>query len=65
MTRPTVLIVDDALLFQAGLAAAFDDEGFDVVARASDAMSAVSMARRVVIPGRKWWRAASSPSHSF
>ncbi|MDH3517377.1 MAG: response regulator transcription factor [Acidimicrobiia bacterium] len=45
MTRPTVLIVDDALLFQAGLAAAFDDEGFDVVARASDAMSAVSMAR--------------------
>ncbi len=43
MTR--VLVVDDAPLFQAGMAAAFRDEGFEVVGQAADAMSAVSMAR--------------------
>lgn len=45
MSRPTVLIVDDAPLFQAGLAAAFEAEGFQVVARAGDAMTALAKAK--------------------
>jgi two-component system NarL family response regulator len=45
MTR--VLIVDDAVLFQAGLAAALKESGFEVVGTASDAMAAVSEARRL------------------
>ncbi len=45
MSKTTVLIVDDAPLFQAGLAAAFEAEGFQVVARAGDAMSALAMAK--------------------
>lgn len=39
MTR--ILVVDDALLFQAGLTAALRSAGFDVVGEASDAMTAV------------------------
>jgi two-component system NarL family response regulator len=42
-----VLIVDDAVLFQAGLAAALKDQGFEVVGTASDAMSGVTEARRL------------------
>jgi DNA-binding NarL/FixJ family response regulator len=45
MTR--VLIVDDAVLFQAGLRAALNDEGFEVVATASDALAGVAEARRL------------------
>lgn len=40
----TVLVVDDAVLFQAGLAAALRGAGFDVVGEAQDAMAAVSKA---------------------
>ncbi|CAN5285022.1 response regulator transcription factor [soil metagenome] len=46
MKNPTVLVVDDAPIFQAGLAAALRGEGFDVVAIASDAMTAIAEARR-------------------
>lgn len=46
MKNPTVLVVDDAPIFQAGLAAALKGEGFDVVAIASDAMTAIAEARR-------------------
>lgn len=46
MKNPTVLVVDDAPIFQAGLAAALKGEGFDVVAIASDALTAISEARR-------------------
>jgi two-component system NarL family response regulator len=42
---PTVLIVDDAELFRQALRAAFTQEGFEVVAVAGDAMSAVDLAR--------------------
>ena len=45
MTSPTIVIVDDAPLIQAGLAAALQAEGFSIVGQASDAMTAVSMAR--------------------
>ena len=45
MSAPTVLIVDDAPLFQAGLSAAFKEEGFDVVGQAERALDAVNMAR--------------------
>lgn len=45
MSKPTVVIVDDAQLFQAGLAAAFKQEGFDVVGQSTDALTAVSLAR--------------------
>jgi DNA-binding NarL/FixJ family response regulator len=45
MTSPTIVIVDDAPLIQAGLAAALEAEGFSILGQASDAMSAVSMAR--------------------
>lgn len=38
----TVLVVDDAVLFQAGLTAALKGSGFDVVGEAQDAMTAVS-----------------------
>ncbi len=47
MSRATIVIVDDAPLFQAGLAAALTAEGFDVVGSADDALSAVTMAREV------------------
>ncbi len=46
MKTPTVLVVDDAPIFQAGLAAAIKGEGFDVVGIASDALTAISEARR-------------------
>jgi two-component system NarL family response regulator len=42
---PSVLIVDDAELFRQALRAAFTQEGFEVVAMAGDAMSAVDLAR--------------------
>ncbi|MEX1043296.1 MAG: response regulator transcription factor [Acidimicrobiia bacterium] len=45
MTAPSIVIVDDAPLIQAGLAAALQAEGFSIVGRASDAMTAVSLAR--------------------
>ena len=45
MSAPTIVIVDDAPLIQAGLAAALHAEGFSIVGQASDAMTAVSMAR--------------------
>ena len=41
----TVLIVDDAELFRAALAAAVKEEGFEVIATAADAMSAISLAK--------------------
>ncbi len=43
----SVLVVDDAPLFQAGIAAALNDAGFDVVGEAQDAMAAVSKARQL------------------
>ncbi len=42
-----VLIVDDAALFQAGLAAALKAEGFDVVGQATHALSGVDLARQL------------------
>ena len=45
MTSPTIVIVDDAPLIQAGLAAALEAEGFDIVGVAEDALSAVKLAR--------------------
>ncbi|HEX6946792.1 MAG TPA: response regulator transcription factor [Acidimicrobiia bacterium] len=42
---PTVLIVDDAELFREALRAAFVQEGFEVVAVASDAMAAIDRTR--------------------
>lgn len=47
MTAPSIVIVDDAPLIQAGLAAALQAEGFSIVGQASDAMTAVSMAREL------------------
>ena len=41
----TVLIVDDAELFRAALAAAVKEAGFEVVATAADAMSAILLAK--------------------
>jgi len=41
----TVLIVDDAELFRAALAAAVKEEGFEVIATAADAMSAIALAK--------------------
>jgi two-component system NarL family response regulator len=41
----TVLIVDDAQLFRAALAAAVKEAGFDVVGTAADAMAAIRLAR--------------------
>ena len=46
MKNPTVLVVDDAPLFQAGLSAALKEQGFEVVATASDALAAIAEARR-------------------
>ncbi|MGH8928429.1 MAG: response regulator [Acidimicrobiia bacterium] len=46
MKSATVLVVDDAPLFQAGLSAALKDQGFEVVATASDAMAAIAETRR-------------------
>ncbi|HJR92073.1 MAG TPA: response regulator transcription factor [Acidimicrobiia bacterium] len=43
--KSTVLIVDDAELFRAALAAAVKDAGFEVVATAGDAMAAISLAK--------------------
>jgi len=43
----SVLVVDDAPLFQAGLAAALTEAGFDVTGQAQDAMTAVSEARKL------------------
>ena len=43
----SVLVVDDAPLFQAGIAAALNEAGFDVTGRAQDAMTAVSKARQL------------------
>lgn len=48
MTRtPSILIVDDAPLFQAGLSAAFKEEGFEIAGQAERALDAVSIARSV------------------
>ncbi len=47
MSRATIVIVDDAPLFQAGLSAALSAEGFDVVGSAEDALSAVTVARNL------------------
>lgn len=44
-TQPTIVIVDDAPLIQAGLSAALKAEGFDIVGQASDAMTSVAIAR--------------------
>lgn len=41
----TVLIVDDAELFRAALAAAVKEAGFEVVATAGDAMAAITLAK--------------------
>ena len=46
MKNPTVLVVDDAPLFQAGLSAALKEQGFEVVATASDALAAIAETRR-------------------
>jgi len=43
----TVLVVDDAPLFQAGISAALDNAGFEIVGQAKDAMEAVSKARQL------------------
>ena len=43
----SVLVVDDAPLFQAGIAAALNEAGFDVTGQAQDAMTAVSKARQL------------------
>lgn len=46
MTAPaTIVIVDDAPLFQAGLTAALRNEGFNVLGSAENALAAVSLAR--------------------
>jgi two-component system NarL family response regulator len=45
MTR--VIVVDDAPLFQAGIAAALENAGFEVVGQAEDAMKAVAEAKRL------------------
>lgn len=45
MSSPTIVIVDDAPLIQAGLAAALEAEGFDIVGLAEDALSAVKLAK--------------------
>ena len=42
-----VLVVDDAPLFTAGLAAAFQNAGFSVVGQAEDAMAAVMLAKEL------------------
>jgi two-component system NarL family response regulator len=42
---PTIVIVDDAPLFQAGLSAAFKEEGFEIAGQAERALDAVSFAR--------------------
>jgi DNA-binding NarL/FixJ family response regulator len=42
---PSVLVVDDAPLFRAGMSAAFADEGFDVVGAVGDGMAAIDRAR--------------------
>jgi two-component system NarL family response regulator len=47
MSGPTVLVVDDAPLFREGLAAALKDQGFEVVGTASDALTAISEARKL------------------
>jgi DNA-binding NarL/FixJ family response regulator len=44
-SQPTIVIVDDAPLIQAGLSAALKAEGFDIVGQASDAMTAVGITR--------------------
>ena len=43
----SVLVVDDAPLFQAGIAAALSEAGFSVTGQAQDAMSAVTKARQL------------------
>ncbi len=43
----TVLVVDDAPLFQAGISAALDNAGFEIVGQAQDAMAAVSKTRQL------------------
>ena len=43
----SVLVVDDAPLFQAGIAAALNEAGFDVTGQAQDAMTAVAKARQL------------------
>ena len=43
----TVLVVDDAPLFTAGLAAAFENAGFSVVGQAEDAMAAVMLSKEL------------------
>jgi DNA-binding NarL/FixJ family response regulator len=44
---PSILIVDDAPLFQAGLSAAFKEEGFEIAGQAERALDAVSITRSV------------------
>lgn len=43
----SVLVVDDAPLFKAGLSAALENAGFDVVGQAEDAMAAVMLAKEL------------------
>jgi DNA-binding NarL/FixJ family response regulator len=45
MSTLSIVVVDDAPLIQAGLAAALKAEGFNIVGQASDALSAVSVCR--------------------
>ncbi|MGF1666200.1 MAG: response regulator [Acidimicrobiia bacterium] len=42
---PSIVIVDDAPLFQAGLSAAFKEEGFEIAGQAERALDAVTIAR--------------------
>jgi two-component system NarL family response regulator len=42
-----VLVVDDAVLFQAALSAALEQAGFDVVGQADNGMKAVELARKL------------------
>ncbi|HEX2152708.1 MAG TPA: response regulator transcription factor [Acidimicrobiia bacterium] len=65
----TVLIVDDAELFRAALASAVKEAGFEVVATAADAMSAIRLAKEhqpdlvlldVLMPGMSGLEVVSS-----
>lgn len=45
MSGPSIVVVDDAPLIQAGLSAALTAEGFDIVGQAADALTAVAICR--------------------